>query len=210
MEHGCPMSTKTTFDRTFIFIFAAYSSGLVIANAMGAKLMAFGPWLLSVGTIAYPLTFVLQDVINERNGKEASRVAVLGAAVALTCLAACSYVATLVHDPTQPHMDKAFASIFGFAPKIVLASIVAFIIGGLVDTHIFFAIRARWPSSLIVRKVGSTIVSQIVDTAVFVSIAFFGLEFKTMLAIWIGQYLFKLIAAFVNVPITYLLVRLLP
>lgn len=197
-------SSRIEFDQPFIFMFAAYSAGLIIANAMGAKLMAFGPWLLSVGTIAYPLTFVLQDVINERYGMARARVAVKGAAVALICLVVASAIAIRIPDPVRPEMFWSFDDIFGSSPRLVLASILAFMVGGLVDTRMFFELRKRWPSSLLIRKVLSTLVSQAFDTIVFVTIAFGGLmEMSVLLSVAIGQYVVKQLMAVCGVPITY-------
>ncbi len=188
----------------------AYVGGLVAANAIAAKIVQVGPSAFTAGAIAYPMTFVLQDVISERYGEQASRNATWSAFAGALVLVVYSAAAIAIPaSPSSPVSASHFAEVFVPVPRVVLASLAAFLVGGLVDVRVFFAIRRRTgPGRLWVRKLGSTVVSQAMDSALFVAIAFCGaMPAPELLAMAFGQYALKATVAAASLPVTYFWLR---
>lgn len=190
------------------YLFAVYVAGLLVANVTGVKVMGIGPLLLSVGALAYPLTFVLQDVINELYGQKEAKVFVMASALSLLVLIVFCFGTVRIADVFSVEMTVAYSIVLGGSIRVAIASLSAFYIGGVVDVHVFFRARRRWPGSLFVRKVCSTLVSQCVDSFVFVFVAFFGvLPFDSLVVMWGSQYLVKQLIAFSGLPVTYFLIH---
>ena len=105
-------------------------------------------------------------------------------------------------DNTQ----NALESIFNIVPRIALGSVIAYIIGQHLDVLLFSLIKKVFSSdkTFIIRAYGSTILSNIVDTALFVIIAFFGaMPNEAVFEIFITTYLLKIISTVFNVPFGY-------
>lgn len=198
-------------ERGLIPVAACYVAGLVTANAIASKLIEVAGMPFTVGAIAYPVTFVLQDVINERYGAARARQVVWSAFLGALVLVAYSLIAVRLTPSPARDLAECFETIFGQVPRIVAGSLCAFVLGGLVDVRVFFWIRrVTGPPHLWVRKVGSTLVSQGVDTAVFVVIAFGGVvPTDTLLAMVVGQYYLKQSIAVCALPVSYAILRVL-
>lgn len=197
--------------RGLLPVAACYVAGLVTANAIAAKLVEVGGMPFTVGAIAYPVTFVLQDVINERYGARVARAVVWSAFLGAGLLVLFTSVALAIQESPVRDLNGCFEAVFAPTPRIVLGSVVAFVTGGMVDVSIFFRIRKfTGVPHLWARKIGSTLVSQGVDTVVFVSVAFGGLiPFRAALAMMLGQYLLKQAIAVAALPVSYSVLRVL-
>jgi uncharacterized integral membrane protein (TIGR00697 family) len=107
------------------------------------------------------------------------------------------------------NMDLAFNTIFGQGLWIILGSLVAFLIGQLVDVYVFHFLRSFTGSSKIwLRATGSTFVSQFIDSFVVLLIAFYfgaGWDLSLVLAIGVVNYIYKLAVAVFLTPLLYVL-----
>jgi hypothetical protein len=106
------------------------------------------------------------------------------------------------NDFIQPHMER----IFLFLPRITAASLVAFLVSQLHDVWAFhFWKRLTKERYLWVRNLMSTIVSQLIDTVIFVTLAFYGIfSITAFIQIAITTYLIKVIVALLDTPFIYL------
>lgn len=190
------------------YIFAMYLAGLLIANVTGSKVMSIGPLVLSVGALAYPVTFVLQDVINEVYGKDVARSLVKATTLALLFLIFFAVATVPIDDSFNQMKTLAYELVLGSTPRIVFASMVAFLISGLIDVRVFFYVRSRCPDSLLMRKVCSTLVSQAIDSSIFVIIGFAGdMPALSLFAMAVSQYVVKQLIAVTGLPVTYFIVH---
>jgi uncharacterized integral membrane protein (TIGR00697 family) len=105
-----------------------------------------------------------------------------------------------------PNMQDAFSGIFGQGMRIIVGSIVAFLVSQLVDVFVFHKIKkATGNKHLWVRATGSTLVSQLVDSYIVLFIAFSGVfTWQQILAIGMMNYTYKFIMALVLTPVIYL------
>lgn len=192
-------------DVAFVLVAGVYVAGLVTANAIAAKLIDFAGMVFSVGAIAYPVTFVLQDVINEHWGPRRARAVVWAAFLGAAVMVLYTVVAVAVEESDARPLHGAFEAIFAPTPRIVAASLVGFVVGGLVDVRVFFRVRRLTGGRYLwLRKVTSTLVSQGVDTALFVFIAFaWSIPWWALTSMAIGMYLFKQAIAIGALPVSY-------
>lgn len=165
-------------------VVAAFVGLLLIANVAATKLIELGP-VVSVGTVQilplitdggallFPLTYILGDVLAEVYGlRQARRAIVLGFA-----MAALMSVTFLIVGAAPPASDwalqDAWTAVLGFVPRIVVASLLAYLLGQLLNAWVLVRIKRRTGENrLWVRLLTSTVAGEFVDTLVFCTIAF--------------------------------------
>lgn len=183
---------------------------------LGVENLSFN---LTAGVLLWPVVFIMTDIINEYFGKKGVRF------LSFTAAALIAYAFFMVYfaigltpsdfwvERITPrsivNMDMAFDAIFGQGLWIIIGSLVAFLIGQLVDVTVFHYFRAITGSSKIwLRATGSTLVSQFIDSFVVLFIAFYigaGWDIKLVLAIGFVNYIYKFLVAVLLTPILYLL-----
>lgn len=179
---------------------------------------------LTVGVILWPVVFVMTDVINEYYGMKGvrflSNLTVFLIAYAFLMVYLGMWMppdqwwqnssGLLVNNPEAavPDMDAAFNKIFGQGLWIIIGSLVAFLIGQIVDVSVFHYIKLRTGEKKIwLRATGSTLVSQFIDSFVVLLIAFYiGADWPLVrvLAIGLVSYSYKFGMAIILTPVIYL------
>ena len=184
---------------------------LLGANIVAVKLIDVAGWALPAGIILYPITFLLTDTISEIFGRRQATFVVWIGFFGNIILVISIYVAEAIPAPVFWENQEAYSTILGAVPRIVVGSMVAYLISQNLDVIGFhFWKRATSGRMLWLRNNASTMVSQSIDTVIFVLIAFAGVVPNSVLweMIWI-QYLFKLGIAAIDTPILYALVTTL-
>ena len=204
--------TLTTLNVIFVVC-------LIVANVVTAKVINTGftlfgaPVLIPGAALTYALTFLCTDVIGENWGKkEANKTVVRGFFAQLLAL---SLIVLTQYIPAfDPSVQTAYEVILGQTPIFVFASLLAYICSQSWDVYIFHKIRDRFDGNPKLRWIwnnASTITSQVIDTAIFITIAF-GIGYgwlwqeggvQQTLAMIVGQYLFKAVMALLDTPLFY-------
>lgn len=174
-EVGAPGERAAALGHRYAIIVATFIGLLLISNIVAVKLIAAGPLIVDGGVFLFPLVYIVGDVLAEVYGWRASRWAIY-AAFALSALASLTiWVVQL--SPAAPGWEnqESFEAVLGFVPRIVFASLVAFLVGQLINAWVLVRLRARTSGRFLrTRLIGSTLIGQLVDTVVFCTIAFFG------------------------------------
>jgi queuosine precursor transporter len=184
-----------------------FAVGLYIACELIANVTAVKPVLLGFGVVVpagvfvYALTFTLLDLIHERLGKRGVRQ-VIGTAFAANLLMA-AYAQMTVAWPAPAFFDgqAAVARVLGATPRIVAASLVAYLVASLIDAEVFAWWRARVGGYRWARVLVSNTVSTAVDSVVFVTLAFAGVF--PVLPLVAGQYVVKMGVTVLSLPLIY-------
>lgn len=191
------------------YIVAAFVSVLLISNIGATKLIAFGPFITDGGAFLFPLVYIIGDVLSEVYGWKATRRAILLAFVMAAIAALTFYLVQL--SPPGPGWDKqeSFEAILGFVPRIVLASLLGFLAGQILNSIVLVKIKERTNEKhLWARLVGSTVVGEFADTLVFCTVAFYGIitgaDFVNYVIV---GYLYKTILEVILLPITYRVIK---
>lgn len=155
----------------FAALCAVFSVSLVVADLVAPRLTSVGPFTFTAGMVAFPVTFIITDLVNERWGSKAARYMTW---VGLGCsVLAAAFVALALALPVAPFGLPApvFAQAFASSVRVIGASLAAFLVSQLLDIRIF---RVVGPYGFLARATASTLLSQFVDTATFVLLAFGG------------------------------------
>jgi uncharacterized integral membrane protein (TIGR00697 family) len=191
--HRLPMS---------LFAFAIFYGGMVcIAGVLGNKQVALGPLAVEAGIFAFLLLVVTSSAVAELHGRStASRMVVIGF-VPLIVSVALSVIVLAV--PASPAMDpdrlKAFETMMSGTPRIWLGGITAYGISTLLNVTIFSRLKAREGSNLLWLRSGvASALSQIVDTLIFITIAFYGVF--PIQELIVGQMIAKVVLSAILVP----------
>jgi uncharacterized integral membrane protein (TIGR00697 family) len=205
------------FDRRtklYMYLCGVFLTALLIGDTIGSKLFVVDiplgfthlPATLSVGAIWFPITFLLTDVINEFYGSAGARfVTFLGfwmAILAFLVLLASRIIPAASFSPIPQNM---FDQVFGNANRIFVASLLAYLIGQLVDISVFqMAKRLTQSKHIWLRSTGSTLISQLIDTVVVTYVAFYGkLENTVLHRAALTSYIVKVMLAIGLTPVIY-------
>ena len=223
--------------RLFVALAAFFCANAVLAEFIGVKIFALedslgiaplewnlfgqsGSLNFTAGTLLWPIVFIMTDTVNEYFGKRGVRmISWLAAGLIVYSfvfaylaihLAPASWWVGAAKDQGVPDYQAAYAAIFGQGMWIIVGSLIAFLVGQLIDVQVFHRIRSRtgerhaW-----LRATGSTAVSQLVDSFVVLYIAFVlgPQQWPTSLFLAVGtlNYVYKMLAAIALLPLLYLL-----
>jgi len=186
------------------YIIGMFASFTVIANIIASKIVVFGPFNVPAAVLVYSTTFLLTDFLSELySEKEAFKAVAIGF-ISNIILVISIWVAVEWQNAPFWTGQPAFESIFGLVPRIVLASMISYIISQNLDVKIFMILKNKYPKYLWLRNNAGTMISQFVDTIVFISIAFYGtIPNSFFFSLIIGQYAVKWIIAVFDTPFLY-------
>lgn len=203
-----------TPTRYFDLVVVAFVAFLLLSNITATKLISIpvGSFHLVFdgGAILFPLTYILADVLTEIYGiKRAYRAIFIG--FAMSMLASVIFLLVQIAPAAQDyHNQGAYEAVLGFVPRIVLASLMAYISGQIINALVLSKLHLRYGEKrLWVRLIGSTIVGEAVDTIVFCVVAFYGEittpgEFLNYLS---TGYFYKVGVEILFLPLTYAVIR---
>ena len=200
-------------EKNLMLVNAIFVTSLLIANVVSSKIVSFWGLTVPAAIVAYPLTFLMTDVIGEIWGKEeANKTVKLGFICQMISLA---LIGCAILLPVAPFADNQaqFTAILGSSFRVVFASMIGYLVSQSWDVWIFHKIRDAYIAKHGSTKGGrwiwnnaSTMTSQIIDTAIFITIAFSGVvpNIWTMI---LSQYLVKFVYALLDTPFFYLLTK---
>ena len=193
----------------FVAIAMVFVTCLITANIIAVKLVALGDLVVPAALIIFPLSYIFGDVLTEVYGyRRARQVIWLGFGCNLLAVSAIAVGQLL--PPAAPFQDAqgAYERILGYAPRLLLGSFVAYLIGEFANAYVLakmkVATKGRW---LWTRTIGSTIVGEGLDTLVFNVIAFSGavpnpVLVNIVLTAWVLKVAYETLAT----PLTYAIV----
>ncbi len=232
---------KDKATRLFIILAGIFIANAMLAEFIGIKIFSLEDTLgmnranlnifggnfsfhLSAGVLLWPVVFVMTDIINEYYGRKGVRflsylaVVLIGYAFLVVLgaieLAPSEYF-RIGHHISNP--NDAFKGVFGQGLWIILGSLVAFLVGQILDVLVFHRIKkATGEKNIWIRTTGSTLVSQLIDSFVVLFIAFYlGPKIEgdatkqwtlhQLAVTGSGNYLYKFIVAILMTPLIYLL-----
>lgn len=175
-----------------------------MANVFASKIVTFGGFQVSAGVIVFSMTFFITDLLSEKWGKKYAYQAVWAGFFANLLFVISLYI-VLSWQPAAyaTEISELFSKVFLLAPRIVLASFIAYLVSQNHDVWAFHLWKKKTHGKhLWFRNNASTIVSQFIDSVLFITIAFYGI-----FPIWpliLGQWVVKIIIALVDTPFLYI------
>lgn len=192
-----------------LIIAALFVTCLLTANIVGVKMFSLGFVSLPAAVILFPLSYIIGDVLTEVYGyRIARRVIWLGFACNLIFVFF-AWIGQLLPAASGWELQEAYEGILGYTPRLLAASFLGYFVGEFANSFVLAKMkvftRGRWLWS---RTIGSTIIGEGVDTAIFIPAAYFGASFFTPMTIlyhWLAKVIFETVVT----PVTYAVVKYL-
>jgi uncharacterized integral membrane protein (TIGR00697 family) len=204
--------------RGYPAVLAVFVTSLIVSNLIAVKIIAVGPLTLPAAVVLFPVAYICGDVLTEVYGYRGARRAIwIGFGCNLLAVLAVTVAGRLPASPlwtagpyrTPGEAQVAYDAMFGFSPRLLGASLAAYLAGEFLNAFVLarlkVATEGRW---LWLRTIGSTVVGQAADSAVFITLAFAGiLPTDALLAAIASQWAFKTAYEAAATPLTYLVVN---
>lgn len=195
-------------DTKFWILVALFVSSVIASNLMGNKIANFGFFEAGVGIMIFPLSYLAMDIIQEVKGKEVARKILFGTLLAVAFVMIVTYISTILPSASRDFYPMEYNKIFGVSVRVMIASLIAFVASDLSDIEIFAKIKQKTQEKMLwLRATGSTIVSQFIDSVVFMFLAFYGISPKHdvmyLIAITIPYWALKCAIAIFGTPLVY-------
>ncbi len=209
--------------RYFDFVMAAFVTVLLCSNLIGAtKAVSLSVgWLpfvsdsatikFTAGVLFFPISYIFGDILTEVYGYARARRVVWTGFAALLFMSFMSAVVVAMPPAADWHDQEAYRKIFGLAPRIALASLVAFWAGELTNSYVLAKMKV-WMEGrhLWMRTIGSTIAGEGVDSLIFYPLAFLGAwDTSLVFQVMVTNYAIKTAWEIVITPVTYRIVGFL-
>lgn len=205
--------------RYYDLIMAAFVTVLLCSALIGVhkvtsvELPFYGEFIFGAGVLFFPISYLFGDILTEVYGYARSRKVIWAGFGAMIFASLMASVVTYL--PSASTMDAsrqtAIEMIFGQTPRIVLASLVAFWLGEFSNSFVLAKMKVRTAGKwLWTRTIGSTLVGEAVDSAVFYPVAFYGVwSNELIISVMFGNYVMKVMWEVVATPFTYKIVGFL-
>ena len=202
---------KSTSIDPLVIIASLMVACYLTSNIMALKILEVGGiTLFDAGTITFPFTYMLGDVLTEVWGFKKARKVIFLTFICNAFLVLCTYLGTLMPFPeSNAEMANAYGLLFAYAPRILIASFAAFLTGELSNAFFMEKIKKMTGEKhLWIRTIGSSAIGHALDTIVFTIIAFAGeLPVDELVTMVIALYLAKfLIEALAGTPLAYFVI----
>ncbi len=206
------MKNMKTIEKKTMLLLSIFTAALITANLLGTKITTILGVSVSVGIFAYPVTFICTDIVEEVRGNKVTKIFVYAGMISLI-MTMLLVLLSISLEPASRYQDNAsYLKVFRTSLRMIMASLISFVIAQSHDIWAFnFWKRQTKGKHLWLRNNLSTVFSQLIDTTLFMFIAFYHIspKFDAMFIIQliIPYWLFKVAFAFLDTPIVYLGVR---
>ncbi len=198
--------TKDRRIRTVVIASAAYIAAQMLADITSLKIVLIAGLSMDAGTLIYPFTFTLRDLVHKAAGKDTARVLIVTAAAVNLIMALLFQLVASLPPDMEVGAQTEFAAVLAPVWRIVVASIIAEVVAEFIDGEIYelwmkrIGARRQWG-----RVLASNAVSVPLDSALFVLIAFAGaMPGAVVMGIFISNVVIKGIVTLLSIPWIYL------
>ncbi len=194
--------------KLFPIITAIFVTVLLISNIASTKILVAGPFTFDGGTILFPLSYIFGDILTEVYGYKQSRTIIWTGFACLVVMALTLAVVDALPAAADWTLQDSFHAILGQAPRIVVASLLAYWAGEFVNSYLLAKIKVWTEGRMLwLRTISSTLVGEGLDTVIFILVAFWGvLPNELLWTIFVSNYIFKVGVEVGLTPVTYAIV----
>lgn len=192
--------------RTIVIVCSAYLAAQIFADITSLRILMIAGFSIDGGTLVYPFTFTLRDMVHKVAGASVARTLIVLAAVINVVMALLFWLVSILPPDMTVGPQIEFGYVLAVLPRIVLASIIAEVVSELVDTEIYelwvkrIGYKHQWG-----RVLASNAVSVPLDSAIFVLGAFWGVfPIDVVWSIFLANVLVKGIVTIISIPGIYM------
>ncbi len=186
----------------FVVVASIFVGSLIISSVLAAKIITIFGIVVPAGVFGYCITFVCTDVIGEIWGKQKANQVVLGGFIALLFSFLLIKIALVWPPAPFWHHNTEFKNILGMTPRIIIGSLCAYVVSQFHDVWAYHYIREKTEGRhLWLRNNVSTMLSQLLDSTIFITIAFYGI--MPVGPLILGQWCVKIVIAALDTIVVY-------
>jgi len=199
-----PSSTPNAY-RWYPAVVALFVTCLITANIIAVKPVQVGGLIFPAAVVIFPLAYIFGDILTEVYGYTRARQTIwIGFGCNLVAVAAIWLAGRLPAAGFWPD-QAAYEAILGFTPRLLVASFIAYLIGEFLNSFVLAKLKVRTAGRhLWLRTISSTLVGELADSIVFISVAFLGVwPGDQMLTAVVTQWMIKVTYEIIATPLTY-------
>ena len=200
---------KRSVSVLFMLAGIMFAICLLISNILATKIILIGSWAAPAGVLIFPIAYVINDVIVEVWGYRKARL-IIWSGFAVNILAVLFFTLAIV-IPAAPfwHNQEAFNTILGSTPRIIAASLMAYLTGSFLNAIVMSKVKVLMKGkNFSVRAILSTLVGETADSMIFIFIAFAGnLPFNLLIGMIFTQACLKTVYEILILPLTIVVVK---
>lgn len=188
-------------------LYAWVGVGTVLANIQVVKTIEMFGLVMTLGNTIYATIYLTSDLLNEKYGEKEAKKAVWFGFFTLIMTTIIMQMVLLFAPQESDISQRALETLFGLMPRLALGSLMAYVCSQYIDVKIYSFLKRACPrpNQLWIRNNGSTIISQLLDSLIFCSIAFLGVyPSEVWLQIVLTTYLIKFVVSVATTPVLYI------
>ncbi len=203
------MAKKKNVSLLFMVLGTIFCVCLITANLLETKLIQIGPLSITAGLLVFPISYIINDCIAEVWGFRKTRLIIWLGFLMNFWTVAIGQIAVLLPSPPFWEGEESFNFVFGLAPRIATASLMAFLAGSFLNAYVMSKMKIAYHGRRFsLRAITSTIVGESADSLIFFPVAFLGLmPLIELFKLMVIQIILKTLYEIIVLPITIRVVR---
>lgn len=200
---------KNNYSKIFIILLAINITFLLVSNIITSKLILIFGLVFTAGDFLFPITYILNDVFAEVYGYEKTKLVVILSFICNLIMVTIFYITILLPYPDYWLNQEGYMNILLSTPRILLGSFLSYTIGSIVNAKILNKIKFKNKNSKVYqRTILSSLIGELVDTVIFITITFIGtITMSELIKLVIDVYILKIIIEIVFTPVTCIVIN---
>ena len=200
---------KQNVSIPFMFMGILFCVCLIVSNLLATKVTQLGPIMATAALLVFPISYIINDCIVEIWGYKKARLIIWTGFLMNFFVVGLTQLAILLPFPPFWEGNEAFSAVFGMGPRVVTASLCAFLVGSFLNAYIMSRMKvASKGKNFSVRAIVSTLAGEGVDSLIFFPIALGGIiGWNELLLITVTEVILKSLYEIIILPVTIRVVR---
>lgn len=200
---------KNKYSEPFLYMSIIFVCCLLLSNILASKILSVGPtFSITAGALVFPVSYIINDIFAEVYGYEKTKKIIIFGFIMNLFMTLIITLAIVIPSPVWYKNSEAFKTILGSTPRNFIASLLAYLIGSLVNAKVMVVMKSNKKNKFGVRAILSTVFGELTDSIIFVCIAFIGnLTFNQLITMIITQVVLKSLYEIICLPITIKVVK---
>ena len=197
--------TKEIYSEIFLFISILFITCILVSNILASKIINIFGISMTGGVLVFPITYIIGDVLTEIYGYKKSKKIIIYGFICNLIMVILFYIAMKLPYPEYYLNQDAFVAVLSSTPRLLLASFIGYLAGGLTNSYIMDYIKNNSKIKYLwFRTITSTIIGEFLDTSIFLIIGFIGtMKTNDLLFMIVCQSAAKTLYEIVLTPLTY-------
>ena len=196
---------KELYSETFLFISILFITCILVSNILASKIITMFGISMTGGVLVFPITYIIGDVLTEIYGYKKSKKIIIYGFICNLIMVILFFIAMKLPYPEYYLNQDAFVAVLSSTPRLLLASFIGYLVGGLTNSYIMDYIKNNSKIKYLwFRTITSTIIGEFLDTTIFLTIGFVGtIKTNDLIFMIVCQSAAKTIYEIVLTPLTY-------